>query len=51
MIAHLVRKKIPARLTKRVACPTCGEKTRTQVHHVVYCMLCGQPIPVPPNPS
>ncbi len=50
MIAHLVRKRLPPRHVKKVTCTTCGEEMTTETHYVVYCMVCGQPNPVPPNP-
>ena len=48
MIAHLVRKLIPPRLSQRVRCPRCHEETRTESHVVIYCLVCGEPITVPP---
>jgi len=47
MIAHLVRKFVPARYTQRVACPRCHTATRTETHVVIYCLVCGEPIALP----
>jgi Zn finger protein HypA/HybF involved in hydrogenase expression len=48
MIAHLVRKLVPTRARRKVACPRCHQVTRTETHLVIYCLVCGQPIPLPP---
>jgi|GEM_PF-2044354 ribosomal protein S27E len=48
MIAHLVRRLVPPRYTQRVACPRCQRPTCTETHRVIYCLACGEPIPVPP---
>ena len=48
MIAHLVRKRLPPKVIKHISCVTCGEEIRTEAHYVVYCLVCGQPNPVPP---
>ncbi|MFQ5508976.1 MAG: hypothetical protein ACE5FN_06535 [Leptospirillia bacterium] len=50
MIAHLVRTYLPPRISKEITCITCGEQFKTETHYVVYCLKCGQPLQVPPNP-
>lgn len=48
MIAHLVRKYVPARVDRYLACPRCGHETHTESHVLIFCLACGQPIPLPP---
>lgn len=47
MIAHLVRKFVPPRIDRQVTCPRCSHETHTESHLVIYCLVCGQPIPLP----
>ena len=48
MIAHLVRKMVPKKKTKQVVCAHCGLLAETESHQVIYCIMCGHALPLPP---